>query len=122
MSGFEFTPMGIIPLIAKDPEAESKGDAPFAPAVVRHDARAALATATAEPRPPLPRVTAANAANAPPARYRPLDVIKLAKARLREIERTLRHHDKLKAERDKLKRLLDAAGRAPLRELPKRTA
>lgn len=55
----------------------------------------------------------------------PRDVLRLARARLREVEAELKRIRRLEAERDELKRLLDAASnkpRAVVRELPKRSA
>lgn len=56
---------------------------------------------------------------------KPLNVVKLALARLREVDREIKHLRKLEEERCELRRLLDAAKakpRANLRELPKRSA
>lgn len=55
----------------------------------------------------------------------PVNVVKLARARLRAVEAELRHMKRLQAERDELRRLLEAAKSKPrsnVRELPKRSA
>ena len=56
----------------------------------------------------------------------PPNVVKLARERLREVEKELRVRRKLEAERDELKRLIAAATNKPraavVRELPKRTS
>lgn len=44
---------------------------------------------------------------------KPIDVLKLAKSRLREVERELRTKRKLEAERDELKRIISAATGKP---------
>lgn len=55
----------------------------------------------------------------------PKDVIKLARARLRDVDREIKLLKKLEVERDQLRRLLDAATNRPralVHELPKRSA
>ncbi len=47
------------------------------------------------------------------ARDKPLNVVKAAKARLREVERDLKRLRKLEVERDELKRLIHAAVTKP---------
>ncbi len=62
---------------------------------------------------------------AKPSPLKPVDVVKLARARLREVERDIKRLKKLEVERDELKRLLDAAAHKPsrnLRSLPTRSA
>lgn len=44
---------------------------------------------------------------------KPVDVVKLAKARLRQVEVELRRMRKLEVERDKLRRLVEAADNRP---------
>ena len=44
----------------------------------------------------------------------PIDLVKLAKSRIRAIDAILRDHAKLKEERETLKRLLDAAEAKPV--------
>jgi hypothetical protein len=48
-----------------------------------------------------------------PSTSKPIDVLKLARARLREVERELRTKRKLEAERDELKRIISAAEGKP---------
>lgn len=47
------------------------------------------------------------------AKVAPIDVVKLAKRRLREVERDLRQMKRLETERDQLRRLIDAADAKP---------
>lgn len=47
------------------------------------------------------------------AKVAPVDVVKLAKRRLREVERDLRRMKRLETERDQLRRLIDAAESKP---------
>jgi hypothetical protein len=58
-----------------------------------------------------PRVKVALKAKAKPAT--PANVIQLARARLRDVEREIKRLRRLEKERDKLKRLLDAASNKP---------
>ena len=107
MSGFEFTPAGIVPL---GTYREGQTEGAIAGAVV--------------PPPPVAAVTARPvvAAAAP---ISPRDVVRLARARLKDVEREIKRLHKLEAERDELKRLLDAAAGKPLalvRSLPTRAA
>lgn len=69
-------------------------------------------------RPAVPRPVAK-----PRKSAEPINVVKLASARLREVESELRRMKKLETERMELRRLLDAAKPlAPVRALPKRSA
>ncbi len=67
-------------------------------------------------------------AKAPPARLikaPPQDIVKLAKARLREVQQELKRLTKLQKERDELTRLIAAAEARPLavvREMSKRSS
>ncbi len=117
MSGFEFTPYGIVPLGTNLAEAAGAG----------------IVGATADVELVLPAqssVRAAIALQAPAARtelskLKPIDVVRLAKARLKDVERDIKRLKKLEIERDELKRLLDAAAHKPtraLRSLPTRSA
>lgn len=125
MSGFEFTPAGMMPLGAYS-SAQKVGEVATATADVpgpehsreAHQSYATMTTATfSNPSHlhPSPK----------PSPIAPKDVIRLAKARLKEVEREIRRIQKLETERDELKRLLDAAAGKPIaivRSLPTRSA
>lgn len=113
--GFEFTPMGIVPLGTDvgtlEGLAGATADVPSAE-ILRpqtHSGRSLLPAPARKAVEPL----------------KPVDVIKLARKRLRDVEREIRRLHKLEIERDELKRLLDAAAHKPLatvRSLPTRSA
>lgn len=104
MSGFEFTPAGIVPLAA--PTVENA----IAPAAV-----AAPAASVVPDRKALEPSRKASSIEAPAASAgKPLNVCKLARARLKEIEREIKRLQSLEKERDELRRLLDAAKTKPL--------
>jgi hypothetical protein len=90
MSGFEFTPGGVINRLHEG----SNTVAPATPIV-----------AAPPPAPTRPGVSKAPA----PIREKPQDIVKLARARLREVEREIKRLQKLEKERDELRRLIDAA-------------
>jgi len=109
--GFQFSPMGIIPL----PEGEVSGvdDESFSPGAV---ALAAVAPRT------IPRPAPSDdeddsedeirpASKIKTGSLKPRDVVKLAKRRLREIKAELKHHERLKREKASLERLVEAASK-----------
>lgn len=120
MSGFEFTPDGIVPIGATR-EAQKMG---------------AIAGASVDIIPAWTQMVIPNAssmridnaglhigADAKP--LKPRDVVKLAKARLKDVNREIARLHKLERERDELKRLIDAADGRPValvRSLPTRSA
>jgi hypothetical protein len=117
MSGFEFTPDGLFPLGAYR-EGQAEGAVAAATAVVPEVTPTAL-------QPRISRPLSAVADVATVAAIRPRDVVRLARARLREVERDIRRIKKLETERDELKRLLAAADNRPLavvRKMPTRSA
>ncbi len=74
---------------------------------------------------PRPATPARRVAVRPAKPLAPKDVVRLAKARLREVEAELKRMRRLELERAELQRLLAAAKsgpRAVVRELPKRSA
>lgn len=104
MSGFEFTPAGIVPLGSYTP-AQKEG---------------AIAGATADVPGPIesPQLHAVRVAfkestavtlRHPDLALKPKDVIRLARQRLKDVEREIKRLHKLETERDELKRLLAAA-------------
>lgn len=126
MPGYQFTPGGIF-------ELEPDGSVPL-PKQERGD----IGSSQVKPRLPIVQTNGGLALSAfvPPTRedvalglrpkaISPADVIKLARARLRDVEREIKRCKALEKERDQLRRLLDAADnkpRAVVRELPKRSA
>lgn len=122
--GFEYANGGIYPLgtnFSQMAEGAIAG-ASLAPAQIAEAAK--VAPVRPVPAQPVvaakPTVVAAKA-----AALKPVDVVKLARTRLREVERDIKRLKKLETERDELKRLLDAAAhkpRATIRSLPTRSA
>jgi hypothetical protein len=106
MSGFEFTPLGITPLVDKPAVtgSEQPSGFAFAPAVVARAPRQASLPGIA----PAPVAVAPTrvAASAPMTTQ---NVMKLARARLRDLDREIKRLRALETERDELRRLLAAA-------------
>lgn len=98
--GFEFTPAGIVPIGSYRPEMEEGHISGATAHVPKPDAAVSVQSPPAH----VPRTVPA--AVAPLA---PRDVIRLARKRLREVEREIARITKLQKERDQLRRLLDAA-------------
>ncbi len=120
MSGFEYTPFGILPLGTNLSQMAETGLAGATVEVVglapQQPVQSEAVRVQLQPR---------QAANIQPAELKPVNVIRLARARLREVERDIKRLKKLEVERDELKRLLDAAAHKPartLRSLPTRSA
>ncbi len=112
MSGFEFTPQGILPLGAP---TSTQGEGAIAGATAQAPPQHAMERVAVRP----PVLVVAQRIEQP-THLKPIDVIKLARRRLREVERDIRRIKALERERDELKRLLDAADnrpRAVVREL-----
>jgi len=110
VSGFEFTPGGIVAMGA--PKAAQAADGV---------AGATTQLALPAIAPPEPARRAHVEEKPARATLKPVDVIRLARARLREVEREIRRIRALERERDELRRLLDAADnkpRAVVRDLP----
>lgn len=126
MPGFEFTPGGIRELRDEPvvPGARSDAMAPAAISSAVVEAQAAeivRASPVASPQPPPSPPPRSLAAAAPLA---PKDVLRLARARLKELDRECRRLERLKKEREELRRLVAAASgksAAVIREI-KRTA
>jgi hypothetical protein len=123
MSGFEYLGGAIVPLGSriepqKAGEVAATSDVAPTTLVDMQPAREALVTAFASAK-----TTTIRHPDAAP--ISPKDVVRLARARLREVEREIKRIHKLETERDELKRLLDAAAGKPLalvRSLPTRSA
>ena len=102
--GFQFSPFGIVPL--PDSETTDAADeTSFSPGVV------ALAAPAPAPIGPISASVERSAVERTVrvAGLAPKDVVKLAKQRLRDINRELKHHEKLKREKAQLERLVLAA-------------
>lgn len=102
--GFEYTPMGIVPLGTNVGQIE--GIAPATGVTQAHEHAESAPLASRQ----MPLIVRGKPL-VPAAALRPIDVIKLARARLRDVEREIKRLQKLEVERDELKRLLDAAAR-----------
>jgi len=104
--GFQFTPYGVLPLGAVG------GNQPpeMAPAVVRAGF-APVSVPIAESAPVAQPVAIAQSRPQPFKRetLRPADVLKAARARVREIKAELKHHTRLQCELRQLQNLLAAA-------------
>lgn len=118
MSGFEFTPMGIMPLNTYSAALEKDAIAGATAFVPGPEARTPAPVAVSPKT-----VEAPHRAQAKP--IKPVDVVKMARARLRDVDREIKRLKKLEIERDELKRLIDAATGKPLaivRSMPTRSA
>lgn len=128
MPGYQYTPGGTLV------ELQPDGSVPF-PKQSRDDIGSTVVGSTIDvTRSPVvatngvayvPPTRADIAMGVKPRAISPADVIKLARARLRDVEKEIRRCKALEKERDQLRRLLDAADakpRAVVRELPKRSA
>lgn len=113
----QWTPSGMVPAL-NGPVANASSRAILPPAVSTaapddDDEDAPLIAVVRPARRPAPKGAT------------PKDVVRMARARLRELETELKRLRRLEKERDELRRLVEAAKakpRAVLRELPKRSA
>lgn len=109
--GFQFTPMGVLPLGAVTGGVSKK----MAPAVVRPQPSSAQApqqlTLPAMPQAPVFATPSTVATSS--ALITPRDVVKAARARVREIRAELKHHKRLQSELAELERMLAAARSKP---------
>lgn len=125
MPGYQYTPGGTLV------ELQPDGSVPF-PKQSRDDIGSTVVGSTIDvTRSPVVATngvvvgSVTRAVGVKPRAISPADVIKLARARLRDVEKEIRRCKALEKERDQLRRLLDAADakpRAVVRELPKRSA
>ncbi len=120
MSGFEYTPFGIVPLGTNLAQIAETGLAGASVEIValppQQPVQSDVVRVQLQPH---------QTANIQPADLKPVNVVRLARARLREVERDIKRLKKLETERDELRRLLDAAAQKPrgtLRSLPTRSA
>jgi hypothetical protein len=106
VSGFQFTPMGMIPLGAPIPAMPDEVAPGFAPT----SDLATIVEASAPPcLAPTGRPGAAPVAIQATKPITGRELLKAAKARVRELDKILRTMPALKAEREAMQRLVDAA-------------
>lgn len=121
MSGpMQWTPQGLIPAMTSARVGGIQG-ARVVGAIQLDEDDDDVEDASSELTRPAPRATVRKPVAKLPT---PKDVVKLARARLREVKRELRRMRGLEEERAELERLINAAEnkpRAVVRELPKRT-
>jgi hypothetical protein len=110
MSGFEFRPGGIVPM--QEPAAAPGAiiNAADAVAQIRAAGQAQAAAAPAPAPAPDPRMGMHRVAPAP---IRKGSLVKEIRGRLRDIERALKDHERLKREATQLRRMLAAAKQPP---------
>lgn len=107
--GYEFTPAGIVPIDATPATASDKMHGAAVPS-------AELDEDDDKERVPTAKAPSAISPRTPPKSVplKPRDVIKLARARLREVNREISRIKKLEKERDELSRLVAAADGKPI--------
>ena len=105
--GFEFTPGGIVPLGAYRAQGPTEDVAGATADVPRPEASTGAPAARLEATPRIVGDLLAIGA------VKPRDVVKLARTRVRELDREIKRLEGLKKEREELRRLLAAAKAAP---------
>lgn len=109
VGGFQYTPFGLFPLDAPVPTATDTMPSSTPSAV----AEAVIAQIERAPR---VEQLSLRVEPAPVARDKPVtgrDILRMAKARVKEIDKTLRAVPALEAERAEMQRLIDAATKKP---------